>query len=146
MKAPLKVYYNGACPVCSREIGHYRRSADRHGVAARWIDVAAEPDALAGDGIDRRGSLRRMHVRTEDGLAAGVPAFIALWRRLPGWSGFARAADNPVMRPIAGFLYDRVLAPALFRWHLWRHPDAAASSCACREGSASSTPEVEATR
>lgn len=146
MSIPIEVYYNGACPVCSREIGQYRRSAERHGVEARWVDVAADPDALGADGIDRHGSLRRLHVRTADGLAAGVPAFVALWRRLPGWSGFACTADNPVLRPVAGFVYDRILAPALFRWHLWRHPEAAAPSCACRGSSGSSRPNVEATR
>lgn len=124
MIEPLEIYFNGACPVCSREIGVYRRLAERRGVAARWVDVAAQPDALTGDGIDRDDALRRLHVRTGSGLEAGVPAFVALWARLPGWAAFARTAAHPLVRPLATFLYERILAPALYRWHKLRHREA----------------------
>lgn len=111
-----QVFYNGACPVCRREIDHYRRRAARVGVAIDWRDVSREPQALASAGLDGEALRRRMHARESDGrLLSGVDAFQVVWRRLPGYRWLARLVSRPALRPAAARLYDLV-ARALYAW------------------------------
>jgi predicted DCC family thiol-disulfide oxidoreductase YuxK len=85
----LTTFYDGGCPLCSKEIAHYRKM-DRAG-RIRWIDITAEPQALAAAGLDQQTAMRRLHVRDADGrLVEGVPAFVEIWQRLPGYKLLAR--------------------------------------------------------
>ncbi|MFS8063942.1 MAG: thiol-disulfide oxidoreductase DCC family protein [Luteimonas sp.] len=86
---PATVYFDGACPVCSREIGMYRRQPGAG--AVRWVDVAqCEPTAL-GAGLTRAAAMARLHVRRADGtLVSGARAFTELWRALPRWAWAGR--------------------------------------------------------
>ncbi len=83
----VEVYFDGACPVCSREIGFYR---GRPGAEAfRFVDASAA-DAALGPDLTREDALARMHVRRADGsLATGAAAFAEMWRHMPGlrWLG-----------------------------------------------------------
>ena len=97
----LTVYYDGACPLCRREVALYRR-LDRHGRIA-WDDVS-RPDAEPGCGLTREAALQRFHARHPDGrLESGAAAFVAVWRQLPGFSRAAPlAAWPPVLRLLEG--------------------------------------------
>ncbi len=91
------VYYDGACPVCRREIAHYQ---SRRGASAIvWVDAASCDERELGPGLDRRVALRRFHVREADGtLASGAAAFVAIWRRLPAFAWLAPlAASRPML-------------------------------------------------
>ena len=111
----MTVIYNGACPVCSREIGLYRARAE--GMVA-FVDLN---DAdLAPLGLSRDDAARRLHVVEEGRLLTGVDAFRALWRATPGFRWLARIVGLPGVRQVAGALYERLLAPALYRRHLGR--------------------------
>jgi predicted DCC family thiol-disulfide oxidoreductase YuxK len=93
----LTVYYDGACPVCSREIGFYR--ARRGADAVAWVDAAACPEPALGPGLDRRRALGRFHVRRADGtLVDGAAAFLELWRRFPAFAWAGRLLDGPAVR------------------------------------------------
>ena len=79
---PLTVYFDGACPVCSREIAVYRRQAGASEIA--WVDATTCPASALGPDLSREGALARLHVRTAEGaLASGALAFTTLWRHLP---------------------------------------------------------------
>lgn len=83
------LYFDGACPVCSREVAMYRRQpgADR----LRWIDVAHCEVGDLGTGLTREAAMARLHWRQPDGsLVSGAQAFTALWRTLPRWSWLGR--------------------------------------------------------
>ncbi len=89
-----KVYFDGACHLCSREIEHYRPKA----VSGRveFIDIASPGFSAIAEGLDPVRVNREMHVRDENGeLHYGVGAFIQLWKTLPGYSGWARIAEMP---------------------------------------------------
>jgi predicted DCC family thiol-disulfide oxidoreductase YuxK len=78
----LTVYYDGACPVCSREMGFYQRQAGADDI--QWVDVATCDPGLLAPQLDRDRALARLHVRREDGeLVDGTAAFAAIWRQLP---------------------------------------------------------------
>jgi predicted DCC family thiol-disulfide oxidoreductase YuxK len=78
---PLQVFFDGACPICSREMAHYRRK-DRLG-RLECIDVS-DPRFVASDhGLDARAVDEVMHVRTADGrLHQGADAFLVIWEAL----------------------------------------------------------------
>lgn len=90
---PVTVYFDGACPLCSREIGAYRRLRGASQVC--WIDVSRQ-EAVLGPGLTRDAALARFHVRTGDGsLVSGGAAFVRLWGSLPGLQWLAAIAARP---------------------------------------------------
>jgi len=108
------VYYDGACPVCSREIAHYRT---RDGAARiAFVDVSGEGHAATPD-LPREAALARMHARLPDGtLVSGAAAFAALWGALPGWRWLGRFASLPGISHAAEGAYRLFLAAR----PLWR--------------------------
>lgn len=112
---PVTVYYDGACPLCSREIAVYRRQAGADGIC--WVDVSRDaPEVLLPDGLTRSTALARFHVRSADGtLRSGAAAFLSLWHSLPRFARAARLLDRPVPRAILEFGYrlTLILRPAL---------------------------------
>jgi ubiquinone biosynthesis monooxygenase Coq7 len=94
---PLSVLYDGACPLCRREIAHARGLAERQGhTALSFIDISAGADGGACFAADRPRLLARFHVQRADGTRLdGAAAFVAMWQRLPGWRWLARLAQLP---------------------------------------------------
>lgn len=91
--AKTTVFFDGSCPLCRAEIGHYRRK-DRAG-ALCFIDIS-EADAIPPEGTCRQRAMERFHVRASDGrILTGAAAFVEVWSRLPGWRWAARAASLP---------------------------------------------------
>ncbi len=89
----LKTFFDGGCPLCSREIAHYRK-IDRAG-CIQWVDITQEADVLKSVGLDLPSAMRRLHVQEADGrVLSGVEAFIAIWRRLPRWRWLARLVSG----------------------------------------------------
>lgn len=88
------VYYDGACPLCSREIATYQRA--QGGDQLRWVDAAVCPAPALGAALPREDALARLHVRLPDGrLLSGAAAFVAIWQRLPAFRGLALLARVP---------------------------------------------------
>ena len=90
----LAVYYDGGCPVCSREIGFYRRQrgADR----IRWVNLAQCEDSELGADLSREMAQARLHARRpDDRLISGAQAFAALWQALPAFHLIGRVAALP---------------------------------------------------
>ncbi len=101
----LTVYFDGACPVCSREVEIYNR-ADR-ACAIQWHDVSVNGGDLCQDGVSQADALARMHARLPDGrLVTGVQAFIAVWERIPGFRMFAPIARWAPVRWVLERGYD----------------------------------------
>lgn len=80
--AALTIYFDGSCPLCSREIALYRRLPAAQQL--HWLDVSQATEL--GAGLDCRAAMQRFHVRDAQGcLHHGAAAFSLLWRQLPGW-------------------------------------------------------------
>ncbi len=113
--ACMTVWYDGACPLCRREIALYRDLPAS--VSLRFEDVSDAATALP-EGISRSRLLSRFHVRQPDGrLLGGAQAFLAMWAVLPGWRWLARLGQAPgvawmMEQAYRGFLR---LRPALQR-------------------------------
>ncbi len=89
----LTIYHDGSCPLCRKEIAHYRRQSGAERLA--FVDVSA-PDCEPGANLERQAALSRFHVRLPDGtLRSGAAGFAAVWRQLPAWRWPARVASVP---------------------------------------------------
>ena len=77
-KPTLTVWFDGACPLCTREIALMRR-LDR-AQRIEFVDVT-EPDASCP--LDPALLLARLHARENGVLVNGAAAFAAMWRAIP---------------------------------------------------------------
>lgn len=111
---PLTILYDGACPLCQREIAHAKRLAEkRKDSALCFVDISPGGDNAATVATDRAKLLARFHVERADGSRLdGAAAFVAMWSRLPGWRWLAWLAQIPGVLALfelvyRGFLYVR---------------------------------------
>lgn len=120
----LTVMFDGACPVCRREIGMYQSLTPQEPVA--WLDVSKTSPNMTP--AEQASYLARFHVRQKDGkVLSGAAAFVALWLTMPGWRWLGRFGRLPGVTPVLevfyrGFLHLRPylqrLANAADRAHL----------------------------
>jgi predicted DCC family thiol-disulfide oxidoreductase YuxK len=98
------VYFDGSCPLCSREIGTYQgmRGAD----ALTWLDASRCDSGALGNDLEREAALGRFHVRAADGsLVSGAAAFIEIWKHLPALALPARLCSTAPVLTVLEFFY-----------------------------------------
>lgn len=96
-RAAAKVYYDGGCPVCRREIGWYQTM--RGGERIKWLDIAARDSVPEGlpEGTTLDDLMRRFTITRVDGTTvSGGAGFIALWRALGPTRWLGRVTDHAV--------------------------------------------------
>ena len=111
----LTVYFDGSCPLCKAEIGHYRKQ--RGAETIEFVDVSVA-DVPLTCGIDRAAAMARFHVRESDGrVLSGAEAFTRVWARLPAWRWASRLSRLPGVTPALEIAYRAFLPvrPALSR-------------------------------
>ena len=105
------VFYDGGCPVCRREIEHYRRIDRTRRLG--WVDITREPVRLGGYGLTVEQAMRRFHVLDGYGRwQTGAAAFVEVWSHLPYYRRLASLVR--VLR------LDRPLEFVYRRWADWR--------------------------
>ncbi len=109
----LTVWFDGGCPLCTREIAMMRR-LDRKG-RIDFVDVTRPG---TGCPIDRRLLLERFHARENGRMLSGAAAFAAMWRAIPMLRPFGLIARNRIVLWGLEALYVRFLRvrPTLQRW------------------------------
>lgn len=118
--APL-VLFDGQCPLCSREIAHYRRrrGADR----IDWIDITQADNDPSDLGVSRAQAMARFHVRDANGRwHTGAAGFVQLWSWLPAYRWLARMVTGLRLLPVMEKGYTLFL-----RWRTPRRCDS--NSC-----------------
>lgn len=95
------LYYDGACPLCRREINLVRRLA--RGID--FVDVHELSDAELPSGFARDALLRDLHLQDQSGeWFIGLAANVGLWQRTR--FGFIwRILQWPIIHPIARWGY-----------------------------------------
>ncbi|MCZ2496489.1 DUF393 domain-containing protein [Xylophilus sp. Kf1] len=121
--SPLTVWYDGACPLCRREIGVYQGLKPLESSApvcfADVSDAAVPLPSTLPPGVTREQLLARFHVRDRNGeLLSGARAFLALWAELPGWRLLALVGRLPGAPWVFEWGYRQFLRlrPLLQRW------------------------------
>lgn len=94
----LSVFYDGLCPLCSKEIDLYRGKANSEKI--RFVDIS-QPDFNAhSEGLDPEKVHERFHVKLEDGtIIEGVDAFVEIWKCLGIWRPMQILATYSFTRP-----------------------------------------------
>lgn len=96
----LTVWYDGACPLCTREIALMQR-LDREG-AITFENIA---DPATACPIDRPAALARFHAREGDRVLSGAAAFAAMWRAIPRLRWLGLIAQNPAVLHLLEMTY-----------------------------------------
>lgn len=104
---PLRVFFDGSCSVCAREIEIYR-SRDRDG-KLRCIDISAPDFEPERYGIAREDFMDQLHAIDEQGTVyRGVESFWAIWQAFPSSTIFGllgRIISLPLVNPLARVCY-----------------------------------------
>jgi len=98
----VHVFYDGGCPVCSREISFYKslRGADK----IVWTELCEQVELP--DSIDRESALRRIHaIDTRGDVVSGIQVFSLIWSTLPRLRFLGVAARLPTVNWVLGALY-----------------------------------------
>jgi ubiquinone biosynthesis monooxygenase Coq7 len=112
-----EVFYDGACPLCAREIAFYQNL--KGGTGIRWTDVSTTRPADLPPGLSPEAARARFHVRGPGGeVFDGAATFASLWTHLPGFRLLGRIAEFPPVLWALEHLYNAFLKlrPALQRW------------------------------
>lgn len=112
----LEVFYDGACPLCRREISYFRKLPSLVPIA--WVDLSdANIDLPAS--LDRCSALERMHVRVNgQQYYQGAAAFALLWSQFRNWRMLGWLLRLPPLTWCAELLYRLFLKirPRVQRW------------------------------
>ena len=80
----IRVFYDGKCGLCRREIAHYKRIAPE-GVF-EWVDIILRPAPFVQRGFVIKDGLKALHVEDDSGtMHKGIDAFLVIWRKLPSF-------------------------------------------------------------
>jgi len=111
----LKVYFDGLCPLCSREIEHYKKQPGAQSI--EFIDITEANFSAEAEGLDPRQVHRRFHVRSGTAVLSGVEGFREIWKRLPRYSWLGKLTSIRLVRLffVAGYEIFALLRPLLPR-------------------------------
>lgn len=100
----LTVLYDGKCPLCYKEIVHYKK-IDRDDLLI-CIDITHKDFDHKKYNLDLDEINLKLHAIDESGrVFTGVDTFIEIWQRVPKFNLFIKVANNPVLRPIFDLFY-----------------------------------------
>jgi predicted DCC family thiol-disulfide oxidoreductase YuxK len=91
--APVQVFYDGSCPLCTAEIGYYRQRDTS--CAVSFVDVSSDQFS-EDERLSRSEAMARFHVRAANGAQmSGARGFVELWRVIPSWRWLFRLTKIP---------------------------------------------------
>ena len=102
-KTPLKVFFDGACILCSKEIEHY--GALVSSAEIDFIDFASEEFDASSHGLEVRELRKTLHSCTDSRIFKGVDTFMEIWSRIPRYKRLCALVGNPYLKPVFRLLY-----------------------------------------
>jgi predicted DCC family thiol-disulfide oxidoreductase YuxK len=100
----IEVFYDGACPLCLREINMLRGRDRKH--AIRFTDIASEGFDASQVGVSWPRLMDRIHGRLPDGrLIEGVEVFRRLYAAV-GFGTLVSASRLPGVKQLLNLSYD----------------------------------------
>lgn len=107
----IRVFYDGGCPLCLKEISHYRR-IQREDVID-WLDITDRSLILADYGLTFQAASQRFHVLDQQGRwETGAHGFVILWKHLPYYRYLAAVVESLRLVKLMDLVYSR--------WAVWR--------------------------
>lgn len=111
----LTVYFDGLCPLCSREIDHYKKQVGSGSI--EFVDITDTNFRAEAAGLDPKQVHRRFHVRSGADVLSGVEGFREIWKRLPRYSWLEKLTRVRFVKLffVAGYELFALLRPLLPR-------------------------------
>jgi predicted DCC family thiol-disulfide oxidoreductase YuxK len=104
---PVRVFYDGSCVVCAREMAHYRRR-DQH-ERLLMVDISAADFDAQRYGVPLSALMKQLHVIDAGGhIYRGVEGFWAIWQAFPNSSVYGllgKVLTLPGITPLARLGY-----------------------------------------
>ena len=95
----LKVYYDGLCVVCSKEMDVYKKKDVKEKI--HFIDISSPSFNPSSEGLDSESVKKVLHVKdSQNKLYTGVDSFIALWDALGILRPLSKMAKSRFLRPL----------------------------------------------
>ena len=77
----IKVYFDGNCGLCSKEINYYNK-IDKKNIF-EWVNIYIHDTDLKKLGITKSEALMELHALDENGkFYKGIDSFILIWKNL----------------------------------------------------------------
>ena len=100
----IKVFYDGKCGLCSKEINYYKSIAPKN--TFEWYDIATNQSDLKHIKVSQYDALMYLHVLDkQSNLRIGVDAFISIWCELRFWNLLSILIKLPFVYSLAKFMY-----------------------------------------
>ena len=108
MKKNLTVYFDGDCPMCSREVSLYKKQKGAADISL--IDVTKAPLDSLPSNVSREALLEKLHVSDKEGnFYIGGNAFLKLWENLTYFRVLSKILSLTPFSWLTNKAYDRFL-------------------------------------
>jgi len=100
----IKIFYDGKCGLCSKEINYYMKIAPKN--TFLWYDITQNQEILKEEQIELKAALKILHVKDKKGnLKLGIDGFIVIWSALPKWHILSKIIALPIIKQGAKISY-----------------------------------------
>ena len=101
----IKVFFDGNCNLCSREIKFYQKICPDNSFEWKDLYKMSEKD-FKFENLELGKCLKFLHVKDENNdLKVGVDAFITIWKKLKYFDILAKIISYPLIKQFTNFLY-----------------------------------------
>ena len=106
-QVPHLVFYDDACPLCTKEINHYRKLETCHPI--HWVPIHQDSQTVKSFGFTKNVLLKRLHVVRGDGVVVtGASAFATIWYSLKRYHLVGKLVYKLNLIPALELIYKQV--------------------------------------
>ena len=104
MSKKIKVFYDGKCNICTKEINFYSKiDKDKN---FDWINIHNNKEKIKNTGLSKKELLSILHIQNEKGsIIKGVDAFAIMWSKFRYLKPLSFALKFKPINIFANFLY-----------------------------------------
>tara|TARA_B100000963_G_scaffold40529_1_gene30168 strand:- start:572 stop:907 length:336 start_codon:yes stop_codon:yes gene_type:complete len=104
MSKKIKVFYDGNCSICKKEINFYSKiDKDKH---FDWVNIHNNAAKINNIGLTKKKLLSVLHIQTQDGsIIKGVDAFGLMWSKFRYFKILSIAVKFKPIKVFVNFLY-----------------------------------------
>lgn len=97
IQSKLRVFYDGSCHLCDREIKYYLKKDTLNNLIP--VNIMAKDFDASNYGLDSEQVNTHLHAIDESGAVfKKVDTFIEIWKRVPNFKKLAVIAGNPAIK------------------------------------------------
>ena len=101
----IKVFYDGDCRLCSKEIKFYQK-LDKDS-KFDWININQNKDILIKYGLNHIDTQKIFHVIDQkESIKKGVDGFLVIWKELKYWKILYFIIKLPIIKQVADIFYN----------------------------------------